>query len=814
MTTLSSLAADLASGAIQVIDLTAPLATRHRSSSCRPSSARPRGSSWRRSAATTTAARPGTGTTSAPASTPAPTSTPRTTGSPARTATTSPRCRPRRLIAPAAVLDFSGAGRRGPRLPAGDRRTSRRGRPSTARCRTAAGCSYRTGWDARSTTRTTFLNADETGPHTPGHLGRVRPLGRRGVAGDRPRRRDGRHRRRRRALVRPGVPVPLATCMGNGKYGLTQLQNLAPLPPTGAVVVAGPLPIVGGLGQPGARRWPWSSERDERRARPSAGRCAAWASTQVFGVVGSGNFHVTNALVAAGARFVAARHEGGAATMADAYARMSGTVAALSRAPGMRADQRDDRHRRGGQEPHAAARAGRRGRPSRGPTSTSTRRRWRRAVGAVADARHVAGDAVADAVAACRPAARTSGARCCSTCRWTCRPRGAAGRRRRPAGAAASRAAAADRRTWRHGSSALSGRERPVFVAGRGARAGRAPRGAGRARRPRAARCSRPRAVAKGLFHGNPWSLDVSGGFASPLAAELIRDADLIVGWGCALNMWTMRHGRLIGAGRHGRAGRRRPRRARRPPPIDLGVLGDVADDRARAALGGSPAARARATGPTSRRPDRRARCAGATCRTRTRRHASTASTRAPSRIALDDLLPADRVVGVDSGNFMGYPSMFLSVPDEHGFCFTQAFQSIGLGLATAIGAALAQPDRLAGRRARRRWRADGRRRARHRRAARAADGRRRLQRRRLRRRGAPLRARRARLDTVQFPPTDIAAIGRGYRLRRASPCARASDLDAVDDVAGRDRRLPLLIDAKVVRDRPSWWLEEAFRGH
>src|SRR5690606_73569 len=50
----------------------------------------------------------------------------------------------------------------------------------------------------------------------------------------------------------------------------------------------------------------------------------------VFGVVGSGNFHVTNAMVAAGARFVAARHEGGAATMADAYARTSGRPAALS----------------------------------------------------------------------------------------------------------------------------------------------------------------------------------------------------------------------------------------------------------------------------------------------------------------------------------------------------------------------------------------------------------------------------------------------------------------------------------------------------
>jgi len=38
--------------------------------------------------------------------------------------------------------------------------------------------------------------------------------------------------------------------MGSGKYGLTQLQNLAKLPPAGAVVIAGPLPIVNGSGAP------------------------------------------------------------------------------------------------------------------------------------------------------------------------------------------------------------------------------------------------------------------------------------------------------------------------------------------------------------------------------------------------------------------------------------------------------------------------------------------------------------------------------------------------------------------------------------
>jgi kynurenine formamidase len=38
--------------------------------------------------------------------------------------------------------------------------------------------------------------------------------------------------------------------MGSGKYGLTQLRNLARLPATGAVLVAGPLPIETGSGAP------------------------------------------------------------------------------------------------------------------------------------------------------------------------------------------------------------------------------------------------------------------------------------------------------------------------------------------------------------------------------------------------------------------------------------------------------------------------------------------------------------------------------------------------------------------------------------
>src|SRR5499433_1535844 len=124
---------------------------------------------------------------------------------------------------------------------------------------------------------------------------------------------------------------------------------------------------------------------------------------------------------------------------------------------------------------------------------------------------------------------------------------------------------------------ALAAAQRPVFVAGRGARVAGARADLERLAEACGALLATS-AAAKGLFRGNPWDLDVSGGFATPLAAELIGAADLIVGWGCSLNMWTMRHGRLIGPdttvvqvdddvsaiGAH--------------RPVDLAVLGDVAD--------------------------------------------------------------------------------------------------------------------------------------------------------------------------------------------------------------------------------------------
>jgi thiamine pyrophosphate-dependent acetolactate synthase large subunit-like protein len=379
----------------------------------------------------------------------------------------------------------------------------------------------------------------------------------------------------------------------------------------------------------------------------------------------------------------------------------------------------------------------------------------------------------------------------------------------RPVAAAAAPPAGLDRLV-----DALDAARRPVFIAGRGATR---PAGAGRAALIELAdRCGALLAVsaaAKGLFAGEPWDLDVSGGFATPLAAELISQADLVVGWGSTLNMWTTRHGRLIPDGAVVAQVDLDPVALGANRPVDIGVAGDVTAV-ARACT--DELARHDSRHAGWRTPRLRARIAAAGRWTAVSYVDEGDAGRIDPRtlsIGLDGLLPPARTVVVDSGNFMGYPSMFLAVPDAAGFCFTQAYQSVGLGLASAIGAAVARPDRLT--------------------VAALGDGGFLMSVAELTtvvRLGLPMlivvyndAAYGAEvhhfgpeghpLDTVTFPDSDLAAIARGFGCAGHTVRGRA-DLAAVADwlAAGPDR--PLVLDAKVVSARGSWWLEEAFRGH
>jgi len=549
----------------------------------------------------------------------------------------------------------------------------------------------------------------------------------------------------------------------------------------------------------------------------------------VFGVVGSGNFHITNALVAGGARFVAARHEGGATVMADAWARTSGGpgVVTVHQGPGLTNAMTGIAEAAKSRTPLLVLAA----------EAPEIRSNFHvdvaglaAAVGAVPMRVYSPASALADAHRAYTTALgrRTVvlalplnvQAQQCEP--GSAGPLPAAGRTfpLAPAPEAVSALAGV-----------LAGARRPVFIAGRGAR-GRA----GELERLADA-CGAllaTSAVARGLFHGNPWNLDVSGGFATPLAAGLIGDADVIVGWGCSLNMWTMRHGKLISPQATVVQVDDDPAAIGAHRPVHLGVPGDVAET-ARAVTdalagrgtrveaeretrpvrdldldGGSPGAAGYRSAEVRARIAEQGRWRDVAFKDES--DGETIDPRALS-IALDDLLPAERTVAVDSGNFMGYPSMFLSVPDEAGFCFTQAFQSIGLGLATAIGAAVARPDRLA--------------------VAALGDGGALMgvsELETVARLGLPMvvlvyddEAYGAEvhhfgpdgdpLDVVRFPPADIAAIGRGFGFEGVT-VRDVADLAPVRGWLDGPRTRPLLIDAKVTSAHGSWWLQEAFRGH
>ncbi|QGN32956.1 thiamine pyrophosphate-binding protein [Microlunatus sp. Gsoil 973] len=523
-----------------------------------------------------------------------------------------------------------------------------------------------------------------------------------------------------------------------------------------------------------------------------------------FGVVGSGNFVVTNALRRHGVPFLAARHEGGAAAMADGWSRLADLPGVLTvhQGCGLTNAMTGIAEAAKSRTPMLVLAA-----DTAGSAVNSNFRIDQdglvASVGAVPERVHGAASLADDVIRAYRTAVhghrtvvlnlpldvQTEQMAADPSAPSLLTPTAV-----RPAGEAVEELAGV-----------LTAARRPVFVAGRGARhAG--PEIAAVARRCGALLATS--AVANGLFAGDEFDCGISGGFASPLVAELITDADLIIGWGCALNMWTMRHGALIGPATTVVQIDDDPAAIGRHRSVDHGVVGDC---------------RATAADLLAALPDHREgyRTAAVSRRLAERRwwnDTSTDDLGTADRIdprqfsaALERILPAERVVAVDSGNFMGYPSAYLRVPDERGFCFTQAFQSVGLGLGSGIGAALSQPDRLP--------------------VIATGDGGFHMAVSELEtavRLGRPMLiavyndaaygaevhhfGEAADLAAVTFPDTDIAAVARGFGAT-GTTVRRPDDLSPI----GRWTEHPdgvLVIDAKIVSDGGSWWLAEAFRGH
>ena len=410
-----------------------------------------------------------------------------------------------------------------------------------------------------------------------------------------------------------------------------------------------------------------------------------------FGVVGAGNIMSVAGLTAAGVRYVPARHEGGAVTMADAYFRVAGEVAVATTTYGagfantVSALAEAVRHRSGlvllcGDAPE------------------SGRRRFdvdQSAICAGAGAHVIRLRSDTDPAAAAREAVRyahryqhpvvlclpfdLSGAPAPEPAGTS--PVHAGGRPMLPAAPAAAIDAVA---------SALAGAHRPLIIGGLGAWRSGAADVLGRLA-DRSGALLATTVMANGMFARHPWSVGICGGFASPRAADLIGAADVVVAFGATLDRFTLRDDRLLHPGAllisvnvDG------------PPPvdrIDLDVTGDaatvaagmlerwqlldapvsgwraeVADDIAKLGWADEPYAEASATGRIDPRT---------------------------LSIALATMLPEERTVVLDGGHFIAWPSMYWPVPDPSGFVFTgSAFQAIGMGFAGAAGAAAGRTDR------------------------------------------------------------------------------------------------------------------------
>jgi thiamine pyrophosphate-dependent acetolactate synthase large subunit-like protein len=232
----------------------------------------------------------------------------------------------------------------------------------------------------------------------------------------------------------------------------------------------------------------------------------------------------------------------------------------------------------------------------------------------------------------------------------------------------------------------LAGARRPLILGGRGAHLA----GAGPELRELADRLgalTAGTALALNLLNGEGY-LGVAGGFGTDTAAGLMGEADVVLVAGASLSPFTMRFGHLLGPD----STVIQIDAALQPthPRVDLFVQADAkaAASQLLSLVEGEAAAVAWRAEASKRLDAGPGHDAGS---------AETPDGRLDPRslaTALDAVLPERRTVVQDGGHFIGWAPMYWNIPRPQDLVMVgTAFQSIGLGLASAVGAARALED-------------------------------------------------------------------------------------------------------------------------
>ena len=232
----------------------------------------------------------------------------------------------------------------------------------------------------------------------------------------------------------------------------------------------------------------------------------------------------------------------------------------------------------------------------------------------------------------------------------------------------------------------IEGAKRIVVMAGMGA----VEAGAAAACKVLAERCDALLATtlpARGLFHDDPFSIGIAGGFSSAIARQCFAEADLVVAIGCSLARHNSDAGKLWPKARVLQIDTN-------PLTISQGRIAADAHLRADARLG----TEALANAVSPRRPDWRRDDLAERVRT-------TPADSAPFDIqpglldprdvvaALEESLPADWELVNSSGHCSYFFAQMPSRPQER-FLTIREFGAIGNGISFAMGVAAARPDR------------------------------------------------------------------------------------------------------------------------
>ncbi|MGN7948378.1 thiamine pyrophosphate-binding protein [Microbacterium sp. 22215] len=232
---------------------------------------------------------------------------------------------------------------------------------------------------------------------------------------------------------------------------------------------------------------------------------------------------------------------------------------------------------------------------------------------------------------------------------------------------------------------ALAGASRPFLLAGRGAWLAGAGEALGELARLTGA-LTASSALGRGVFPESQYDLGVTGGFGADGSMELVRTADVAVVFGASLNQFTMRFGELFAPGT--RVFQIDIAPAATHPHVGGFVRADArlaAEELVTRVGSASPSAPWRETVDV------------AAARTYDEGDDLAADGRLDPRSAarrIAELLPSDRVVVSDGGHFIGWANMYwpVAAPDRMMMVGT-AFQSIGQGWPSVVGAALARRE-------------------------------------------------------------------------------------------------------------------------